>query len=218
MSKITLVLAEDHHVVRQGLRTLLNTEPDFAVIGEAAEGLEVSALVERLQPNVLIVDVQMPGLNGLEVTRQIRQRVPQTRVLVLSMHANEAYVLEALRNGAAGYILKSASAETLAEAVRAVAGGHRYLCPPLSERAIEAYVQQAQTGTLDVYDTLTNREREVLQLAAEGAANGQIAEKLSISSRTVEVHRARILQKLDLHSQTDLVRYAIRRGILPLED
>ena len=218
MSKITLVLAEDHHVVRQGLRTLLNTEPDFAVIGEAAEGLQVSALVERLQPDVLIVDVQMPGLNGLEVTRQIRQRVPQTRVLVLSMHANEAYVLEALRNGAAGYILKSASAETLAEAVRVVAGGHRYLCPPLSERAIEAYVQQAQTGTLDVYDTLTNREREVLQLAAEGASNGQIAEKLSISPRTVEVHRARILQKLDLRSQTDLVRYAIRRGILPLED
>ncbi len=218
MNKITLVLAEDHHVVRQGLRTLLNTEPDFTVIGEAAEGLQVSALVERLQPNVLIVDVQMPGLNGLEVTRQVRQRVPQTRVLVLSMHANEAYVLEALRNGAAGYILKSASAETLAEAVRTVAGGHRYLCPPLSERAIEAYVQQAQTGTLDVYDTLTNREREVLQLAAEGATNGQIAEKLSISSRTVEVHRARILQKLDLHSQTDLVRYAIRRGILPLED
>jgi two-component system response regulator NreC len=217
MSKITLLLAEDHHLVRQGLRTLLNTEPDFEVIGEVADGLEVTDLVERLKPDLLILDVQMPGLDGLEVARQVRQRAPMTRILVLSMYANEAYVMRALLNGAAGYILKSATAETLTEAIRTIASGRRYLYPPLSERAIEAYIQQAQTSPLDIYETLTNREREVFQLTAEGSSNAQIAERLCISVRTVEVHRARIMHKLDLHSHTDLVRYALRRGILPLE-
>jgi DNA-binding NarL/FixJ family response regulator len=217
MSKVTLLLAEDHHLVRQGLRTLLNTEPDFDVVGEVADGLEVTDQVERLKPDLLLLDVQMPGLDGLEVTRQVRQRVPATRILVLSMYANEAYVMRALLNGAAGYILKSATAEALAEAIRTVAAGRRYLYPPLSERAIDAYIQQAQTSPLDIYETLTNREREVLQLAAEGFTNAQIAERLCISVRTVEVHRARVLHKLDLHSQTDLVRYALRRGILPLD-
>jgi two-component system response regulator NreC len=214
---ITIVLADDHHIVRRGLRALLDAETDFVVVGEAAEGLQVVELVERLQPNVLIVDVQMPGLNGLEVTRQVVQRASQTRILVLSMHANEAYVLQALRNGAAGYVLKSDSAETLATAVRQIASGRRYLCSSLSERAIEAYIHKAE-ATLDIYETLTNREREVLHLTAEGNSNVQVAAKLSISPRTVEVHRAKIMQKLDLHSQTDLIRYALRRGILPMEN
>src|SRR5579872_2778628 len=216
MRPVTIVLADDHQLVRHGLRALLNAEPDFSVVGEATDGREVLDLVERLQPNVLIVDVVMPGLNGVEVTRQISQRWPQTRVLALSMYANEAYILTALRNGAAGYVLKTASAEVLTDAVRTIMAGRRYLCPPLSERAIDAYIQKAETATLDVYETLTAREREVLHLAAEGYSNMQIGERLSISPRTVEIHRARIMQKLDLRTQTDLIRYSLRRGILPM--
>ncbi len=218
MGTLRIVLADDHQIVRDGLRALLNAEPDFAVVGEAEDGLQVVDLVERLQPEVLIVDVMMPGLNGLEATRQIHLRVPNTRVLVLSMYANEAYVMAALRNGAAGYILKNAGAETLAQAVRMVAAGQRYLCPPFTDRAIEAYVQKAQAATLDVYETLTTREREVLHLLAEGHANTEIANRLSISARTVEVHRARIMQKLDLRTQTDLIRFALQRGLLPLDN
>jgi DNA-binding NarL/FixJ family response regulator len=218
MGTVRIVLADDHQIVRDGLRALLNAEPDFSVIGEAEDGLQVVSLVERLQPEVLIVDVMMPGLDGLEATRQVHQRAPDTRILVLSMYANEAYVLAALRNGAAGYILKNASAETLAGAVRLVASGQRYLCPPFTDRAIEAYIQKAQAATLDVYETLTTREREVLHLLAEGRNNTEIADLLSISPRTVEVHRARIMQKLDLRTHTDLIRFALQRGILPLEN
>ena len=215
---VTLLLADDHQVVRQGLRALLEAEPDFRVVGEASDGLEVPDLVERLKPNVLVVDLMMPGLNGLEVMRQVSRRTPQTRVVILSMHSNEAYVLEALRNGAAGYILKDSSAADLAHAVREVAAGRRYLSPPLSDRAIEVYRQKAKEAALDRYETLTTREREVLHLAAEGHGNPEIAARLSISPRTVETHRAHLLRKLGLHTQTDLVRYALRRGIVPMED
>jgi two-component system, NarL family, response regulator NreC len=159
----------------------------------------------------------MPGLNGLEVTRQVGQRSPRTRVIMLSMYSNEAYVLEALRNGAAGYVLKEASATDLIRAVREVVAGRRYLSPPLSEQAIEAYVQKAQNGLLDPYEALTTREREVLQLAAEGRTNADIAAALFVSPRMVETHRAHLMYKLGLHSQADLIRYALRRGILPLE-
>ncbi len=217
MSSTTLVLADDHPVVRQGLRAVLEAEPSFSVVGEVADGLEVLPLVERLRPDVLIVDVMMPGLSGLEVTRQVRQRSPGTRVLVLSMYANEIYVLEALRNGASGYVLKGASAADLVEAVRVAAAGRRYLSPPLSERGLEAYAERARAGTLDLYETLTTREREVLHLAAEGYSNPKIATRLGISTRTAETHRAHIMRKLGLQSQTDLVRYAVRRGILPLQ-
>lgn len=213
----TIVLADDHHVVRQGLRALLEAEPDLSVVGEAADGLAVSGMVERLKPNVLIVDMMMPGLTGLEVTRQIRQKVPQTRVLVLSMYANEAYVLEALRLGAAGYVLKGANAGELIQAVREVAAGRRYLSPPLTDYAIEAYIQKAQGGPLDRYETLTTREREVLHLAAEGCTHGEIASQLGISPRTAETHRANLMRKLRLKTQTDLVRYAFQRGILALD-
>ena len=215
---VTLLLADDHHVVRQGLRALLEAEPDFRVVGEASDGLEVPDLVERLQPRVLIVDLMMPGLNGLEVTRQVSKRSPQTRVLILSMHSNEAYVLEALRNGAAAYVLKDSSATDLVHAVREVAAGRRYLSPPLSERALDTYRQRAKEATLDIYETLTTREREVLHLAAEGHSGPEIASRLSISHRTVETHRANLMRKLGLQTQTDLVRYALRRGIIPMED
>ena len=214
---VTLLLADDHHVVRQGLRALLEAEPDFRVVGEASDGLEVADLVERLQPRVLIVDLMMPGLNGLEVTRQVSKRSPQTRVLILSMHSNEAYVLEALRNGAAAYVLKDSSATDLVHAVREVAAGRRYLSPPLSERALDTYRQRAKEATLDIYETLTTREREVLHLAAEGHTNAEIAARLGISPRTAETHRANLMRKLGLQTQTDLVRYALRRGIIPTD-
>ena len=160
----------------------------------------------------------LPGLNGLEVARQVQQRAPKTRVVILSMHENEAYVLQALRNGAAGYVLKQSSAATLIQAVTEVSQGRRFLSPSLSDRAVEAYLQKAEPTSFDLYETLTSREREVLQLAAEGHNNPEIAERLFISCRTVETHRANLLRKLNLHSQTDLIRYALRKGILPLED
>lgn len=213
----TIVLADDHNVVRQGLRALLEGEPDLSIVGEASNGLEAVELAERLRPNVLVVDVMMPGLNGLEVTREVTQRSPQTRVIVLSMHANEAYVLAALKNGAVGYVLKDACADELVQAVRQARTDRYYLSSPLSERAIASYVQRAKKASLDPYDTLTTREREVLQLAAEGHTSAEIASRLFISARTVETHRANLMHKLGLTNQIDLVRYALRRGILSLD-
>ena len=215
MSDVTIVLADDHPVVRQGLRTLLESESGFRVIGEAGDGLEAVRMVERLSPRVLIVDLTMPGLSGLEVTRQVSRRFPQTHVLVLSIHADEAYVLQALRNGAAGYLLKESSTADLVRAVFEVASDRRYLSPPLSQQAIEAYVQNGREKMLDTYEMLTTREREVLQLAAEGYSNSEIGTRLFISPRTVETHRGALMKKLGLKNQTDVIRYALRRGILP---
>jgi two-component system, NarL family, response regulator NreC len=217
MMATTIVLADDHPLVRQGLRTLLQAEPEFRLIGEAGDGLEATRLVEDLKPNVLVLDLMMPGIKGLEVIRQVTKHSPQTRVVVLSMYANEAYVMEALRNGAAGYVLKESNLVELVEAVRAVARGRRYLSPPLSERAIEEYTQKAKGAPLDRYEALTTREREVLHLAAEGHTNAEIGKRLFISPRTVEVHRANLMRKLELHSHTDLIRYALKRGIIPPE-
>jgi len=214
---VTILLADDHQVVRQGLRALLEAEPEFQIIGEAGDGLETMRLVERFKPQVLILDLMMPGVNGLEVTRQIHQRFPETAIVVLSMHSNEAYVLEALRNGAAGYVLKETGITDLVRAVREALAGRRYLSPPLSARAIDSYVQKAQAATLDPYETLTTREREVLQLAAQGLTNAEIANRLSISPRTAETHRTNLMRKLELHTQIDLIRFALKRGILPME-
>jgi DNA-binding NarL/FixJ family response regulator len=217
MSTTTIVLADDHQVVRQGLRVLLEAEHDFRVVGETGDGLEALRLVERLKPDVLVADLMMPGLNGLEVARQISQRSPQSHVIILSMHANEAYVLQALKNGAAGYLLKDSSAADLARAVREAMAGRRYLSAPLTERAIEAYAEKAKSDTLDLYETLTTREREVLNMAAEGKTSAEIASRLCISPRTVETHRANLMHNLNLQTQTDMIRYALERGILPLE-
>jgi two-component system response regulator NreC len=218
MDTTTIVLADDHHVVRQGLRVLLEAEPDFRVVGETGDGLAVLNLVERLKPDVLILDIIMPGSSGLEVTREVGRHSPGTRVVILSMHANEAYVLEALQAGAMAYVLKGSTSEELVDAVREVAAGRRYLSSPLTERAVEAYVQKAKAAALlDPYETLTTREREVLHLAAEGYTNAEIADRLFISQRTVETHRANMMRKLDLRTQTDLIRYALQRGIIPLE-
>jgi two-component system response regulator NreC len=217
LSLTTIVLADDHHVVRQGVRTLLEAEPAFTVVGEASDGLEAVNLVASMKPLVLIVDLMMPGLSGLEVTRQAKQHSPQTRVVVLSMHASEGYVVEALHNGADAYVLKNANGADVVHAVHEVTSGRRYLSPPLTELAIEAYAKRATGAPVDRYETLTTREREVLQLAAEGRSHREVAVRLGISPRTAEVHRANLLRKLGLHSQTELIRYALKRGLVPME-
>jgi two-component system response regulator NreC len=215
---ISILLADDHPIVRHGLRTLLEAEADFRVVGEVDDGLAAVEQVERLQPDVLLLDLMMPGLNGLDVTRQVRQRLSGTQVIILSMYASEAYVLQALKNGADGYVLKKSSPDELVEAVREVVAGRPFLSRALSIRAIEVYRQKAQEVPPDPYDRLTNREREVLQLTAEGSTSAEIAARLSISRRTVEMHRGNMMRKLGLSTQAELIRYALQRGVLPLED
>ena len=211
---IRIVLADDHEMVRQGLARLLQDEPDLTVVGTASDGLAAVRLVEEVQPDVLIVDLMMPGLNGLEVTRQLTQKYSDLRVVVLSMHADEAYVLEALRNGARGYVLKEAGRTDLVQAIHQVMAGQRYMSAPLTERAIELYLNQPYESEDDPYERLTTREREVFQLLAEGSTNKEIAERLSIGVRTVETHRANIMDKLNVHTRAEMIHFAYQRGIL----
>ena len=208
---IKIVLADDHTVVREGFRMVLETQPEFQVIGEARDGLEAIRLVETLKPDVLVVDLMMPGINGLEVVRQVHNH---TRVVVLTMHDHESYVLEALRNGAYAYVLKDATPKELVEAIQKAAIGQRYLSAPFAERAIELYAQM-HVNSEDPYETLSDREREVLLLVAQGYSNQVIGEMLQISPRTVEVHRAKLMKKLNIKSQTELIRFAIQRGLTP---
>lgn len=215
---LKIVLADDHRMFRQGIKALLGDEKDFQVVAEADDGLQAVRLCEQHQPDVLVLDLIMPGLRGMDVARQVSERLKRTRVVVLSMHADEAWVMEALRNGASAYVLKDAHAAELIKAVREVAAGRRYLSPPLSERAIDAYIERARRGeSTDVYDALTNREREVLKLVAEGHTNAAIAQKLFLSPRTVEAHRASLMHKLGLRSQADLVLFAVNRGVVAPE-
>src|SRR5574341_917905 len=214
---VTVLLADDHPIVRQGMRHLLEAEPDLTVVGEAADGLQTVQLVEKLKPRVLVVDMMMPGLNGLEILRQVKKRSPATLSIVLSMQSADAYVVEALKSGASGYILKDTGPGELVIAVRQVIQGQRFLSPKLSERLINAYIQTSDKAVLDPYETLTDREREVLQMASEGLTTSEIARRLSISPRTAELHRGRMMSKLGLRNQTDLIRYAVKRGILPLD-
>jgi len=211
---ITIALAEDHHIVRQGFKLVLSAESDFKLVGEAADGLEAVKLVEQKKPNLLLLDLMIPRLHGLEVVRQLHKEQSETKIVILSMHADEPYVMEALRNGASGYVLKDCTAADLVQAVRTVAAGRRYLSPALAERALTGHLEHPGASDLDVYETLTNRERHVLQFAAEGKTSGEIAAALFISPRTAETHRANLMRKLSLRSQTDLVKFAIRRGII----
>jgi DNA-binding NarL/FixJ family response regulator len=214
---ISVVLADDHPIVRQGLRALLEGAGSCAVVGEASDGLTAVDLIVELRPDVAILDVRIPDLDGLEVTRRVRDQSPETRVIILSMHADEPYVLDALRHGAAAYVLKGSATTELLDALRAVMVGKRFLSAPLAERALDAYAQRAHAGShpLDRYEMLTAREREVLQLAAQGLSNAEIGERLAISPRTAETHRANLLRKLGLQTQTDLVRFAMGRGLIP---
>jgi DNA-binding NarL/FixJ family response regulator len=215
VSQTTVVLADDHRVVREGLRALLAATPDLAVVGEASDGLEALKVVETLKPTVLVLDLMMPALGGLDVLREIHRRSPGTRTVVLSMYATQAYAQEALSRGALGYVAKEATASHLLNAIRAAALNRRYLTPPLSEADLEAFARRARGAPLDLYHTLTRRECEVLELVVEGHTNLEIATRLAISPRTVETHRAHLMRKLGLHSQMDLLRFAARRGILP---
>lgn len=207
---ITIVLADDHAIVRQGLRALLSAQPGLQVIGEAGDGREAVELVQQLRPRVLLLDLMMPALSGLEVTRQVARL---TRVVILSMHANEAYVVEALRSGAAGYVLKDSTADELVCAVRAAAAGERYLSSPFSEQSVEAYIERAELAQEErLLQTLTPREREVLQLTVEGLSAAEAAARLCISPRTVEAHRSNLMHKLGVKSQAELIRLALQAG------
>jgi two-component system, NarL family, response regulator NreC len=217
MTKHCIVVADDHQLVRQGIRSLLEREQDFAVVGEAGDGREAVRLTEKLSPDILVTDLIMPALNGMEVVNQVRRRSPKTNVVVLSMHRNEAYVLECLRHGAAAFVLKDSSAADLVKAIREVRAGRRYLSPPFSDSAIDAYLSKAKGEPLDAYEKLTIREREVLQLKAEGHSMAEIAKRLFISPRTVEIHRGNLMRKLGLRSQTDLIRFGLSRGLLVAE-
>lgn len=211
----TLLLADDHQVLREALRMMLDTQPDLQVVAETGDGLEALALTEKHKPDGLIVDMMMPGLSGLEVARRTRRVSPATKVIVLSMHDAESYVVESLDAGVSGYVLKKSSSTELIFAIRQALAGALYLSPSLNERAIQAYIQRSQESRAeDPFDALTDREREVFQLAAEGSSNPQIAERLSLSPRTVEMHRANLMKKLGLKSQTDLVKYAVKRGMV----
>lgn len=214
---ISIVLADDHPVVRRGLRGFLEADPEVRVVGEASNGLEAVQLVNTLRPTILILDLVMPGLGGLEVTQRVSQNYPDTNIIILSIHANEAYVLEAMRSGASAYVLKDASSGDLVDAVRKVAAGGRYLSPPLSDRAVAAYVAKTAAAPPGPLSSLTTRERAVLRLAAEGQTSAEIAARLGISPRTAEAHRAHLMRKTGLHNQTELLRFAMRHGILPSE-
>jgi DNA-binding NarL/FixJ family response regulator len=215
---VSILLADDHPIVRQGLRHLLAAEPGMKVVGEASNGLEAIQLVERCNPDVLILDIVMPELNGLEVLKQVKERSPNTRCIVLSMQSADVYVVEALKAGALGYVLKETGPGELVNAVHQVIQGNRYLSQRISERLIDVLIGSSQKSASDPYQTLTNREREILQMAAEGFSSAEIGKRLSISPRTAELHRARMMNKLGLKNQTDLVRYAFKRGILTLDN
>jgi DNA-binding NarL/FixJ family response regulator len=215
MGRVRILLADDHTVVRQGLRKLLEERPDWEVIGEAGDGREAVRLAEQHKPDVAILDVAMPLLNGIEATRQITKRVPSTRVLVLSMHADEAYVTQILQAGATGYLLKDSADVDLLNAVAEAALGRSFFSPAIARVMLDDYVRQlADKGVTDRYESLSEREREIFQLIAEAKTNKEIAALLNVSPSTVETHRAHIMEKLDLHSAAEIVLYAVRRGVI----
>ena len=219
MGPTTILLADDHRIVREGFKMLLAAEADFHIVGETGDGLEAARLAEQLTPDVVVTDLIMPSLRGLELVRLLKQRVPQTKIVILSMHSNEPFVIDALRQGASAYVLKDSSAADLVHAVREAMAGRRYLSPPLSQPAIEAYLLKAKKAALtDPFDSLTSRELEVLRLVAEGQTSSQIAGRLFISPRTVEIHRANVVHKLGLRSQAELIHYSYRKGILKVPE
>jgi two-component system, NarL family, response regulator NreC len=212
---LRVLLADDHGIVRRGLRSLLEIEPDLTVVGEAADGLEALRLCEELLPDILIVDVGMPKLNGIDVAARVQKLERPPRTVILSMHSDESYIIRALAAGARAYLLKDATDEDLLPAIRAVAAGKPFFSPAVTAVLVEDYLRQLQArGLTDSYHLLTDREKQVLQLLAEGRSNKEVATLLELSLSTVETHRANLMQKLNLHNTAEIVLYAVRKGII----
>ena len=217
MSIIRVLLADDHAIMREGIRSLLSLYDDIEVVDEAGDGREAVAKVEELSPDIILMDIAMPFMDGLEATRRIRKGNHDTKVIILTQHEDKEYVLSSVKAGAAGCISKKAVSSELVSAIRAVYRGGSFLHPSVAKLLIEDYLQRTN-GETDPYDSLTDREREILQLVAEGRTNQEIADLLVISVKTVLGHRAKVMQKLDIHSRTDLVKYAIRKGLIVVDD
>ena len=215
MRKIKILFADDHTLIRSGLRLIVEQQPDMTVVGEAEDGRQAVTLAASLNPDVAVLDIGMPNLNGIEAAQQITQAEPRTAVVVLSMHRDETYILRALKAGVRGYLLKDSAESDLVRAIRAVAEGKSFFSPAVSKVLLEDYMRKLQrTGAEDSYDLLTPREREILQLVAEGKSSKEIAATLNLSVYTVETHRANILEKLKLKSLPELILYAVRKGII----
>ena len=215
MAKIRILITDDHTLIRRGITSLLNAQPDMEVVGEASNSEEALQAMSKEAPDIVLMDISMPGINGLEVTKSIRARFPQTRVLMLTMHDREDYLFQAMRAGAAGYILKGADVQDLLSAIRSVHAGEVYLYPTVTTKLLADYLRRVETGeNRTSYDGLTDREREVLRLIAQGKTTGEIATVLFLSRHTVETHRDHIMQKLDLHRKAELIKYAIRKGLV----
>jgi len=215
MEQIRILLSDDHNILRDGMRLLLERQPGFVVVGEASDGRETLDLVQNHQPNVVVMDIAMPNMNGIEATRRIVEKHPDMGVVILSMHYDESYVIRSLKAGARAYLLKDAVKSELIAAIHAVAEGRSFFSPKISRILQEDYVQAlGRKGADDSYELLTGREREILQLVAEGKTNKEIANALSVSLYTVDTHRTHILQKLNLHSVPEVILYAVRKGII----
>jgi len=216
--KYRVVIAEDHTILREGLKSLLSSSPDFEVIGEAGDGREAIRCVEKCKPNLILVDLSMPRMNGIDAIREIKRRFPETKILVLTVHKTEEYILATLKAGADGYVLKDATHAELMIAVKNVLSGKHYISPGISEKVIEGYLEGRKTlKTRTSWETLTQREREILKLIAEGYKNKEIADYLCISPKTVEKHRANLMEKLDLHNVQALTALAIEKGLVSRE-
>ena len=215
MRKTRILLADDHKLMRSGLKALIEQQPDLTVVGEADDGRQAVALATSLKPDLLVMDIGMPNLNGIEAARQITQANPGTAIVILSMHSDESYVLRALKAGAKGYLLKDSAESDLIRAVHVVAGGKSFFSPAVSKVLLDDYVRKLQrSGAEDAYDLLTPREREILQLIAEGKSNKDAANLLNLSVYTVETHRSNIMEKLNLRGVPELILYAVRKGII----
>lgn len=215
MNPVRILLADDHTVMRCGLRVLLERHPGFVVVAEAGDGREAVERAEAQSPDVAVIDIAMPNLNGIEAARQINAKCPNVAIIILSMHSDESYVLRALKAGARGYLLKDAPEPDLIRAIEAVHDGKAYFSPAISKMLVEDYMRQLQQrGAEDSYELLTSREREVLQLLAEGKSNKEAANALRLSLHTVETHRSNILEKLNLHGTPELILYAVRKGVI----
>lgn len=218
MSKIRVFLADDHTIVRQGLKCLLQKEDGIEVVGEAENGHQLLKQASKMNPDVILVDISMPVLGGLEATQQLKKTLPHSKILILTMHTNEEYVYETFKLGASGYLVKNATAQDIISAIKAVYRGETYISPAVSGRVVRGFVRGSRSSPKPSFpDKLTFRERQILKLIAEGWASNKIAEHLHISTRTVETHRTNIMQKLRLHKVADLVKYAIRRGLVQVE-